>query len=220
MSPRSVETYSPKTKEPHSPQENLTILDLSCKKENVSSSCSHHSSSSEFDSGQYSDSKSIDDQSECSRESEDINGNYKEAEDINGNYVSSKYKSARPFKAYLKDPLTLALEPVIDIFGTDSSEAYAEFRKNMLEQVQSTHNATNKNMRRLQSKNADPDDLSYWEKRKRNNQAAKKSRDARRVKEDEVAIRCAFLEQENIQLTFRLAELENERQRLKKMLEA
>ena len=41
---------------------------------------------------------------------------------------------------------------------------------------------------------------NYVERRKKNNEAAKRSRDARRAKEDEVSIRAAFLEQENIQL--------------------
>ena len=48
-----------------------------------------------------------------------------------------------------------------------------------------------------------PDDLkdeAYWERRRKNNEAAKRSRDLRRAKEDEIAIRAAFLEQENFRL--------------------
>nr|ADI44341.1 giant protein [Clogmia albipunctata] len=48
-------------------------------------------------------------------------------------------------------------------------------------------------------------DNAYFERRKKNNAAAKKSRDRRRIKEDEIAIRAAFLERENIELKFELA---------------
>lgn len=48
-------------------------------------------------------------------------------------------------------------------------------------------------------------DSSYYERRKKNNAAAKKSRDRRRIKEDEIAIRAAFLERENIELKCELA---------------
>ena len=48
-------------------------------------------------------------------------------------------------------------------------------------------------------------DPAYFERRKKNNAAAKKSRDRRRIKEDEIAIRAAFLERENIELKFELA---------------
>ena len=48
-------------------------------------------------------------------------------------------------------------------------------------------------------------DPAYFERRKKNNAAAKKSRDRRRIKEDEIAIRAAYLERENIELKFELA---------------
>ena len=48
---------------------------------------------------------------------------------------------------------------------------------------------------------------NYVERRKKNNEAAKRSRDARRAKEDEVSIRAAFLEQENIQLKWDVTKL-------------
>lgn len=43
-------------------------------------------------------------------------------------------------------------------------------------------------------------DSAYFERRKKNNAAAKKSRDRRRQKEDEIAVRAAFLERENYEL--------------------
>lgn len=48
-------------------------------------------------------------------------------------------------------------------------------------------------------------DDAYYERRRKNNAAAKKSRDQRRIKEDEIAIRAAFLERENLELKFELA---------------
>lgn len=48
-------------------------------------------------------------------------------------------------------------------------------------------------------------DNAYYERRRKNNAAAKKSRDRRRIKEDEIAIRAAFLERENIELRIELA---------------
>ncbi|XP_017067652.1 protein giant [Drosophila eugracilis] len=43
-------------------------------------------------------------------------------------------------------------------------------------------------------------DAAYYERRRKNNAAAKKSRDRRRIKEDEIAIRAAYLERQNIEL--------------------
>lgn len=131
-------------------------------------------------------------------------------------------KVTRPFKAYPKDPLSLAVGVATAeaILGKDSAEAYAEFRKRMLSQVQQTHCATNKNMRRntICSNNPLSADPSYWEKRRKNNEAAKRSRDARRAKEDEIAIRCAFLEQENMKLRYEVAALRDETERLRSMI--
>ena len=69
----------------------------------------------------------------------------------------------------------------------------------------------------------DAKDDKYWARRKKNNVAAKRSRDARRVKENQVAMRAAFLERqfekmkadlavavkENAELKLRLAKYEH-----------
>lgn len=47
-------------------------------------------------------------------------------------------------------------------------------------------------------------DAAYYERRRKNNAAAKKSRDRRRIKEDEIAIRAAYLERQNIELLCQL----------------
>lgn len=143
-------------------------------------------------------------------------------------------KLSRPFKAYPKDPLSLAAAG--SILDQTSAEKYAVFRKRMLEQIHAANGGNavvnNPKMRRITSKssvetnNNEPiftatkepqlqqslnmsgfsdKDESYFERRKKNNAAAKKSRDRRRIKEDEIAIRAAFLERENIELKFELA---------------
>lgn len=40
-------------------------------------------------------------------------------------------------------------------------------------------------------------DDRYWEKREKNNVAARRSREARRLKENQIALRTAYLEKEN-----------------------
>lgn len=64
----------------------------------------------------------------------------------------------------------------------------------------------------------DQKDAAYWERRRKNNDAAKRSRDARRAKEDEIAIRAALLEQENIKLRVEVAALKTETARLRCLL--
>ena len=50
-------------------------------------------------------------------------------------------------------------------------------------------------------------DICYWEKRNKNNEAARRSREARRLKENQIALRTAFLEKENAQLKAALDEM-------------
>lgn len=130
-------------------------------------------------------------------------------------------KPTRPFKAYPKDPLALSTSPSV-IFGQDSTEEYIEFRQRMLAQLDMVSSRNNANMKRsispqMPSSTAEMDDktAAYWERRRKNNEAAKRSRDARRAKEDEIAIRAAFLEQENLKLKYELASLRNETAKLR-----
>ena len=46
----------------------------------------------------------------------------------------------------------------------------------------------------------DRKDDKYWEKRGKNNVAARRSREARRLKETQISLRTAFLEQQNASL--------------------
>ncbi|XP_026294195.1 protein giant [Frankliniella occidentalis] len=188
-------------------------------------------------------------------------------------------KPTRPFKAYPKDPLSLAVGVQVGgslgsteaALGRASNEAYAEFRRRMLAQVQaaipskakkgdkpdqpsrapsptqqmqpadsltSPHEAAhgsdtaesasspesllpttlNTQATSPSAQDKDGKDAAYWERRRKNNEAAKRSRDARRAKEDEIAIRAAFLEQENLNLKYEVAALRNETAKLRVLL--
>ncbi|CAH0403873.1 unnamed protein product [Chilo suppressalis] len=63
-------------------------------------------------------------------------------------------------------------------------------------------------------------DEKYFERRRRNNQAAKKSRDARRIREDQIAWRACLLEQENASLRAHIAALRQEALTLRGLLAA
>ncbi|XP_026207289.1 HLF transcription factor, PAR bZIP family member b isoform X2 [Anabas testudineus] len=66
-----------------------------------------------------------------------------------------------------------------------------------------------------------PEDLKddkYWARRRKNNLAAKRSRDARRLKENQIAIRAGFLEKENSALRLEVADLRKELGRTKNIL--
>nr|XP_033320955.1 hepatic leukemia factor-like isoform X2 [Megalopta genalis] len=107
------------------------------------------------------------------------------------------------------------------IYDQESTEAYSEFRKRMLETVKKSNETTNIKMKRvskspiLPTSTDDEKDAAYWERRRKNNEAAKRSRDARRAKEDEIAIRAAFLEQENMRLRYEVIELRKETAKLR-----
>lgn len=58
------------------------------------------------------------------------------------------------------------------------------------------------------------DDLAYVERRRKNNEAAKRSRDARRLKEHQTALRAAALERENAQLRAEIAVLRSQAAKL------
>ncbi|XP_076108782.1 uncharacterized protein LOC143076793 [Mytilus galloprovincialis] len=61
-------------------------------------------------------------------------------------------------------------------------------------------------------------DNCYWEKRKKNNESAKRSREARRMKEEQIALRVVYLEQENLQLRTEVSLLKGEIEKLRCML--
>ncbi|XP_076318591.1 uncharacterized protein LOC143229732 isoform X2 [Tachypleus tridentatus] len=72
--------------------------------------------------------------------------------------------------------------------------------------------------KRSRSLTEEQKDDTYWERRRKNNEAAKRSRNARRAKEYEIAIRAAYLEQENLKLRIEVASLKNETVKLRCLL--
>jgi len=109
----------------------------------------------------------------------------------------------------------------------DSQEKYVEFRDKMMKNIETTRKTkktdeapgtpNNKNHDESldmtpthHSTPRDGKDAAYWERRRKNNEAAKRSRDARRHKENEIAVRASYLEQENIQLKMELVQLRTE----------
>ncbi|XP_019726561.1 TEF transcription factor, PAR bZIP family member b isoform X1 [Hippocampus comes] len=61
-------------------------------------------------------------------------------------------------------------------------------------------------------------DDKYWSRRKKNNLAAKRSRDARRLKENQITVRASFLERENAALRQQVAEMRKDCGRCKNMV--
>ncbi|XP_060525263.1 transcription factor ces-2 [Cylas formicarius] len=61
-------------------------------------------------------------------------------------------------------------------------------------------------------------DDKYFERRRRNNQAAKKSRDARKMREDQIALKATLLEHENAILRAQVLTLREEASSLRQML--
>jgi hypothetical protein len=72
-----------------------------------------------------------------------------------------------------------------------------------------------KKRRPVPSENKDP---LYWEKRRKNNESAKRSREMRRTKEEHVTLRAFYLEQENTQLKSQLSVLREEMEKLRAIL--
>lgn len=61
-------------------------------------------------------------------------------------------------------------------------------------------------------------DSAYWERRRRNNAAAKRSRDAKKTKETENAIRVTILQEENEKLKVQIGEVKKEIEKLKGLI--
>ena len=59
-------------------------------------------------------------------------------------------------------------------------------------------------------------DDKYWEKRGKNNIAARRSREARRLKENQIALRTAYLEKQNAGLKAALSDVNFKNEKLER----
>lgn len=84
---------------------------------------------------------------------------------------------------------------------------------------QSVHSTTSGSpKKKAQPVPEDLKDETYWERRKRNNESARRSREARRMKEEQIAMRSVYLEQENLKLVTEVAYMRQEIERLRLVL--
>jgi len=118
--------------------------------------------------------------------------------------LSSLYESSSAFPSFPVTPLTSHLL---------QRKRRAESRSSS-----GSGNENSDDIKKLKHVAEENKDGSYWERRRKNNEAAKRSRDNRRHKEEEIAMRAAFLEQENLKLRAQVAILKNETAKLHYML--
>ncbi|XP_063708906.1 protein giant [Culicoides brevitarsis] len=117
----------------------------------------------------------------------------------NGSRVTSTKRTRSNSRSSVESHPSVEGSPHIDTTNTNTSNSAKAKEQNI-------SNNNNNNVVSNSSSVSDKDE-SYRERRRKNNAAAKKSRDRRRFKEDEIAIRAAFLERENLELKFENAAL-------------
>ncbi|XP_066253841.1 transcription factor atf-2-like [Euwallacea similis] len=121
--------------------------------------------------------------------------------------------SQRPFKTLPNDSSEIShtrqLAELVLPEQYTSSIRYLQYREQCLKGLTRKSGEVNKNMVRFENtKSSDPE---YVQRRKKNNEASRRSREAMKRKQDELAIRVQFLEQEVLQLRTKLLETINER---------
>jgi len=131
--------------------------------------------------------------------------------------TSNRKRFAQNSEQKTKQPMTPSNTHFISSTGTQILQPPKKRHRTVTnEEIPTSPNPT-KDSNQLDGNNVVKDD-AYWERRRKNNEAAKRSRDARRVKEDEIAIRAALLEQENIKLRLELSQLKQETAKLRCMI--
>lgn len=138
--------------------------------------------------------------------------------------VAYNGKSARRFKAYRKKPICTSLST---LNVSEPVEHFQQFRQEKLKEMENSRGQLLKSnaKRRRKSTPESTDsgssvkDATYYRMRVKNNAAAKLSRDRRRLKEDETAIKAMFLENANLKLKVELDEARCELFQLKSDLQ-
>ncbi|KAK3602695.1 hypothetical protein CHS0354_017901 [Potamilus streckersoni] len=108
----------------------------------------------------------------------------------------------------VQDPM---MAPTLGGYNATDSASYAR----ALAMIQKTQKRPRSEKKPIPVEQKDP---RYFERRMRNNMAAKKSRDSRKAREDQIAIRTSRLEKENAILTIQLATLREEMKTLGTLL--
>ena len=125
---------------------------------------------------------------------------------------------------YLKEIATF--ESAAQAASNKDNKEY-KFEKTLAHQNDKQDKFSNEPAKKKRKENTLEDDLaaigrkereSYWERRKKNNASAKKSRDARKARELQTQIKAAFLERENLRIHARLMIVQQENACLKRVL--
>lgn len=134
--------------------------------------------------------------------------------------TGDREKTASPSQTQSKSPPIISTSPSSTYSANGSRPSFSPNSTRSPAQnsgISSTRNYV-PGRKRPRSLPDEQKDESYWERRRKNNEAAKRSRDLRRAKEDEIAIRAALLEQENLKLRVEVAALKTETAKLRCML--
>ncbi|XP_066141122.1 hepatic leukemia factor-like [Euwallacea fornicatus] len=119
----------------------------------------------------------------------------------------------RPFKALT----TTGAESMVSTLHPALEAEFETLKDGIMASV--AESGSNRNMRRNFPVNPEKmNDQEYLERRRKNNEAAKRSREARKTKEDETAIRVKFLDGHAVKIAYQLSSLEREKMRLTAML--
>lgn len=102
----------------------------------------------------------------------------------------------------------------------DPSSLHSECSSHSMsnEAMSPSDGSSRKRKRRPQPIPEDCKDDAYWERRKRNNESAKRSREMRRMKEQQTTMRVIYLEQDNLRLKTEVDMLRTELEKVREIL--
>ncbi|XP_037978133.1 hepatic leukemia factor isoform X1 [Plutella xylostella] len=134
--------------------------------------------------------------------------------------VTKRERSPSPSECMSPDTINPPLSPADSTFSMASSGRDFDPRTRAFSDEELKPQPMIKKSRK-QVNDFVPDDLKddkYWARRRKNNMAAKRSRDARRMKENQIALRAGYLEKENMGLRQEVELLKKENHILREKL--
>lgn len=126
--------------------------------------------------------------------------------------TNSPLHTSKPYNNLMKDIQQTQTPTQVGNNMKGESSVNSSFNLGAADEVKSN---ANKKRRAVAVQNKDN---TYWEKRRKNNESAKRSRDMRRCKEEHISVRVIYLEQENLQLRTECALLRSEVEKLRAMV--